>query len=450
MDFNMTALLAMLSGMLMSGAGKAFRVIGDIVWFMFARKYSIDGASELADALRLTSTLAIHTGKTNIWVFKAAAKILNSDQGFYIGRYGIFYVKEEIVQRVKDEPEGKIPYLYAFRGLSNLGKLIEDQVNGHCESTPNTNLLIMHFGDNGEHPSKSQGNPFFLTAKDEVIGKLHKTKLGNLCCIGSEFESRAVAKVKMYWHNPVFDGIEVIAKDFICQKNGPSRLGILIYGPGSSGKSDGIKWIAAKLDLDILNVSLDLFDPKGFGKFIDRHLFGNDSPVIVLLEDFGHLYNGAEPKNTDQTKRAVSMSQLLSAIDGSMTDRKIIWIITTNEPDTIYENLGRPLRSYEPKNYAYHDSPESNGVYGNSTRPGRMDICLHVGGLNSQQVDEVLEMYYPECPSEGRKEIHGKLMNMHDKTSATRPTIAKVIAEINNRKNKDLVAAALLESPAKE
>lgn len=457
MDFNTAALVGMLGGMLMSGANKAIAALKDLIWFFFARKYEIGtGSNAIMNWIYYNSKFKIPIGaKSQITVLPEIGYFYYDNAGLFFTKHGIIYVKTTYVKPEKYNSGRTEQCIYAFRGFSKIHAIIAEIVKGNYSGANTVSRCSVEYfrKKNRGNESVEKRNPFSgiyvekAAMNKPIICEIDGFSYKRTTPVTDPyFESRDDAWESpklLHWHNPVISGLDTLVSQFIAGLNKPgsiSRLGVLLYGPGSTGKTDGVKCVAAKNRLNILVIDLSAITGEDFESIIEGRLECSDRPIIVLIEDFGHIYKGdvCTIPATD-VSQPVTMNRLLSVIDGSELDSPIIWVVTTNEPDDVYEHFGKPLRPYTEEHYAWHDQVTSGG-FGKSTRPGRMDVCIHVGGLSAEQVDEVIDIYLPDASAEERASIHAELPEEASPVSATRPTIARVLAEIRNCKSRKLMA----------
>lgn len=114
----------------------------------------------------------------------------------------------------------------------------------------------------------------------------------------------------------------------------PFKRGILLYGPPGSGKSCTLQLVARDVvERDGLVVTF----PRDCGLFLAAYRalrdIQPDTPLVVLMEDF------------ETTLRHVNESQLLNLLDGVESLHKVLFIATTNYPETLAERvINRPSR----------------------------------------------------------------------------------------------------------
>jgi SpoVK/Ycf46/Vps4 family AAA+-type ATPase len=84
------------------------------------------------------------------------------------------------------------------------------------------------------------------------------------------------------------------------------------------------------------------------------------APRIVLLEDFDTVFNGRD----NITGGGLTFNTVLNAIDGIEKENGLLLIITTNHIEKIDPAIGVASKN------------------GESTRPGRIDVCTELPGLD--------------------------------------------------------------------
>ena len=133
----------------------------------------------------------------------------------------------------------------------------------------------------------------------------------------------------------------------------PYRRGYLLYGPPGTGKTSFTQAIAGALDLNIcyLNLSGNNLDDDS----VSRALNDTPSNSIILLEDIDGIF--VERDSVTQSKRGVTFSGLLNALDGIRSQEGRILFMTTNHREKLDPALLRPGRAdyHAFLNYASYD-----------------------------------------------------------------------------------------------
>ncbi|KAI0426095.1 P-loop containing nucleoside triphosphate hydrolase protein [Xylaria sp. FL1042] len=123
----------------------------------------------------------------------------------------------------------------------------------------------------------------------------------------------------------------------------PYRRGFMFHGPPGTGKSSLSLAIAGHLELDIYSVNLMTVDNDSLGS-----LFSALPPkCIVLVEDVdaADATSRRDMKKTPGgTRKGLTLSSLLNALDGVSSQEGRILIMTTNHIEKLDEALIRPGR----------------------------------------------------------------------------------------------------------
>lgn len=153
----------------------------------------------------------------------------------------------------------------------------------------------------------------------------------------------------------------------------PYKRNYLFSGPAGTGKTSLVHAIASTLQMSVYSLTLSP------GKDIAGLLSEVEDSSIVLLEDVDCLL---KIQREDSDTAMPSLSNLLNALDGLVTKRGTIVIMTTNHP----EKLDEALR-----------------------RPGRMDVVIEFTNCNRQQLNQLFTKFYEDAPSELVEEFSGSL-----------------------------------------
>lgn len=141
----------------------------------------------------------------------------------------------------------------------------------------------------------------------------------------------------------------------------PYRRGYLLEGPPGSGKSSIVRALATKFRRPLYTMPL-----RSLGSDSNLASAMNDVPSgsIVLFEDVD-----ASGVSRDEEQKGVTFSGLLNALDGVASQESIVYIFTTNKPETLDAAL---------------------------TRPGRIDRVFHVGSAAPEQAEALFTRFFPD------------------------------------------------------
>jgi len=168
-------------------------------------------------------------------------------------------------------------------------------------------------------------------------------------------------------------------------KNGiPYRTGILLQGPGGTGKTSIIKALCSHYKKTLYTLSLNNISDSG----LESALATAPSDCIVLIEDidaFGVsltrtgnrkldreteiVDTGGDAKEIMQAITGLSMSGILNSIDGIAGSNGRILIATTNHPEQLDAAL---------------------------VRPGRFDLIMDIGYLVPETFIKMFAKFYPD------------------------------------------------------
>lgn len=233
---------------------------------------------------------------------------------------------------------------------------------------------IKSWGDRVEMSTLSLGT--YSKKGSQQIEKL----LAELASKSSEFRSvwitdgygweKTLATIEREFDYLVLSGEteEVIKQDlatFLNSEEKYSKLGLpykrnyLLYGKPGVGKSSFIQAMAKYLNVDIYTLNLDTFEKEGT---LQRTIGSIPSGSILLLEDVDAISTSLSRKGSKN--KEISLSSVLNILDGAISAKGIITILTSNRPESLDKAL---LRS------------------------GRLDLKVHLDYLNKQKTEELVE-----------------------------------------------------------
>lgn len=139
----------------------------------------------------------------------------------------------------------------------------------------------------------------------------------------------------------------------------PYKRNYLFYGPPGTGKSSLAQAIAFTLDVDLYVLDISYMDK-------DAKLLETITEVpkgsVLLIEDIDAASVSLDREAKDNSN--LSLSSILNILDGAISARGIITILTSNRPSSLDDAL---LRS------------------------GRMDLKIHLDYLDKTETEELLE-----------------------------------------------------------
>jgi SpoVK/Ycf46/Vps4 family AAA+-type ATPase len=159
----------------------------------------------------------------------------------------------------------------------------------------------------------------------------------------------------------------------------PWRTGVLLHGPGGTGKSSMARAIAETLGVPLYQYYLSTFTDREFVNEWDNMA----APCVVALEDLDNVFHGCEPATEH---KSLSFDCVLNQISGIGSLNGVLLIVTTNRLELIDPAMGRL------------------DEHGRPTRPGRIDHVLHLGhcseGVRRQIADYTLDGWADDLKGE--------------------------------------------------
>lgn len=146
------------------------------------------------------------------------------------------------------------------------------------------------------------------------------------------------------------------------QRGIPWRRGVLLHGPGGTGKSSLALAVAKQLRIPIYQFFLSTLSNQEFL----REWKNMSVPCVALLDDFDTVFEGREPKTEHKT---LTFDTVLNVLSGVSSVNGVLLFITTNKIESIDPALG----------------VAKTGDGNVSTRPGRIDITMELGAAGKEQ-----------------------------------------------------------------
>lgn len=150
-------------------------------------------------------------------------------------------------------------------------------------------------------------------------------------------------------------------RDWYISKGIAWRRGWCVYGPPGTGKTLLLRSMAQSLNIPVIVIDLASVSNEEFNEAWEEAL--KETPCMVLFEDIDSVFHGRT--NVLGEKGQLTFDCLLNSINGIQSGDGIFLAITTNDIDKIDPAFGLP------------------GENKMSSRPGRIDRCLHLGPMTN-------------------------------------------------------------------
>jgi chaperone BCS1 len=161
----------------------------------------------------------------------------------------------------------------------------------------------------------------------------------------------------------------------------PYHRGYLFYGPPGTGKTSVVSALAANFGLSIYSLNLGDFNDRTFMNAVNQV-----APNAVLLFEDIDCMKTSKPRELSKTgpdgggqirgekesvadRNGVTLSGLLSVLDGFYAPTNVLFMMTTNRIESLDEAL---------------------------LRPGRIDCKLYLGKASTRQKIELYRRFFPE------------------------------------------------------
>lgn len=156
----------------------------------------------------------------------------------------------------------------------------------------------------------------------------------------------------------------------------PWRRGILLHGPGGTGKSSLAKALAKKLDIPLVSFHLaSMSDTEFLNAWRNQPV-----PCVSLFEDFDTVFKKRENLTAH---RQLNFDTVLDQLSGVDTLSGTFLVMTTNHIENIDEAIGA-------------------GTVGGqiSSRPGRIDKVLYLGEATDECRESIIRAILGDWPEE--------------------------------------------------
>lgn len=200
-----------------------------------------------------------------------------------------------------------------------------------------------------------------------------------ICCLDESFmyeKSRYVENKKnidpfkgLFFNDEVKELVKrarrwLTERNWYEERSIPWRMGVMLYGPGGTGKSSLARATSQTLGIPLYQFFMNTLTDNEF-----LREWGNlQTPCSVVLEDFDTVFHGREPVTVH---KSLSFETVLNSISGVSSKNGILLFVTTNKLEHIDPALGQIDENGRP------------------TRPGRIDIIMRLAECSEQQRKEI-------------------------------------------------------------
>lgn len=170
--------------------------------------------------------------------------------------------------------------------------------------------------------------------------------------------------------------------DWYAKRNIPWKKGILLHGPGGTGKSSLAKAIAQTLGVPLVHFYLNTLSDQEL-----ISIWGSlPVPCVVLFEDIDNTFHLREAQTAH---KSLTFDCVLNLISGVRSVDGVYLIVTTNDMSKIDPALG----------------VAADGLSGLSTRPGRIDRVLYLGESDETQRTSIAKHILQDWPNSVAKVV---------------------------------------------
>lgn len=247
---------------------------------------------------------------------------------------------------------------------------------------------VNYVPDIGKNLSKTLHSYYWINNPKYKMLLYDKDQIGFTAKVGGELGNLMfpthikdiIEEIKLWMQNKKWYNLKGI----------PWKRGLLLYGPGGTGKTALARAFAKDLDLPIY--IYNLADLTNFEFMKKWHEMLNNTPCLALIEDIDNVFHGRvnitrgpgmmrsfyanrynekvveehQSEDSHSMNGTLNFDTFLNALDGVQGSEGVFTIITTNQVDKIDPALGQPR-------------VKPNGeVEFISTRPGRIDRAIEL------------------------------------------------------------------------
>jgi len=307
-------------------------------------------------------------------------------------------------------------------------------------------ILMTQYGNSSE--SKNNMGPFsnpFQSTNDLEKDKINMKK-----------ENISLAS---FGGNPeIFEEcMEVVSylKNATVYKNAGAQIpkGILLEGPPGTGKTLLAKAIASETDANFISVSasefIEIFVGVGASKI--RNLFKkarDNKPCIIFIDEIdavGKKRGGGVFATNDE--REQTLNQLLSEMDGFLTNEDVLVMAATNRKDTLDSALLRPGRFDRIINVPLPDRQSRKSILAVHSKNKKIDDAINfdllselTAGFSGAQIKNILNEAAIFTARKGETMIYEK-----DILDAIEKMVVGLIRKIDTRSEDAIQRVAIHE-----